>query len=298
MQTRRTFLKQAGLLSSSMALMNFSAFKAEPLIGLQLYTLRKEIAKEGLESVLSKTASIGYNSLEVFGFDNSKFFGKTPQEFSTLLKQNKLKSPSGHYMMLDFLKNDNQDVLKKNIDAAVALGHDFIVIPFLMDDMRTSLDDYKRLAARLNTGAEKAKEAGLKFAYHNHNFEFKDWGNGQTGFEIFRKETDPSLVFFEMDIYWVVKSGIDPVKLIQDNPGRIKLWHTKDSSVKGKADFSLGGKQTYTEVGSGVIDFKEIFKHKKESGMEYFYVEQDETSIPVYESIAKSYAYVHANLAK
>lgn len=298
MQSRRTFLKHAGILSSGIALMNCSAFKVDPLIGLQLYTLRKEIGKEGIESVIQKIAKIGYSTVEIFGLDNDQFFGKTPKEFSSLLKQNNLKTPSGHYMMLDYLKNGNQDILKKNIDTAVAMGHDFIIIPFLMEDMHSSLDDYKKLAVKLNTAAEKAKEAGLRFAYHNHNFEFKDWGNGQTGFEIFRKETDPALVFFEMDIYWVVKSGLDPSKLIKENPGRIKLWHVKDSSVKGNADFTFNGKQTYTEVGSGVINYKEIFKHKKESGMEYFYVEQDETVIPVYESIKKSFGYVSANLVK
>src|SRR6202000_717736 len=108
----------------------------------------------------------------------------------------------------------------------------FIVIPFLLDTMRTSLDDYKKLAERFNIAATEAKKSGLRLAYHNHNFEFKDWGGGKTGFDIFLKETDPALVFFELDMYWVSRAGLSPIQLINDHPGRFKMWHTKDMSKK------------------------------------------------------------------
>jgi sugar phosphate isomerase/epimerase len=148
------------------------------------------------------------------------------------------------------------------------------------------------LAAKFNVAAVEAKKSGLKFAYHNHNFEFKDWGGGQTGFNIFLKETDPELVNFEMDIYWVVKAGQDPIKIIRENPGRIKLWHVKDMSSKTAPVYSLEGEQQFTEVGSGIIDYPAIFKHRKEAGLEYFYVEQDQTHIPAFESIEKSFKYL------
>jgi sugar phosphate isomerase/epimerase len=162
------------------------------------------------------------------------------------------------------------------------------VIPYLTDDLRTGLDDYKKLAVKFNKAAEAAKGAGMQLAYHNHDFEFKDWGGGQTGFDILRKETDASLVNFEMDMYWVTKAGRDPIALINENPGRIKMWHIKDMANSPEKEF--------TEVGSGVINYKEIFKHAKESGMQYFFVEQDKTKIPVYESIRKSCDYVKKNL--
>ncbi len=288
MPTRRNFIKQSSLAAAGLALTNDSWFKSKELIGLQLYTLRSEIAKD-LEGTLAKVAAIGFNSVELFGYGNGKFFGKTPEEFSALLKKNNLKTPSGHYMMMGYLTKGDEDDMKKTVADAAKMGHDYIVVPYLLDNMRTSLDDYRKLAAKLNVAATEAKAAGLKLLYHNHNFEFKDWGEGKTGFEVFVKETDPSMVGFEMDIYWVVRAGLDPVKIIKENPGRIKAWHVKDMEKKVEATDTTNGDQYFTEVGTGIIDYKEIFKHKKESGMEYFYVEQDQVKLPVFESITKSY---------
>lgn len=291
MSTRRTFIKQASLATTGLMITNKNWFKPKPLIGLQLYTLRAEIQKD-LEATIAKVAEIGYNSVELFGYNKGSFFGKTPEAFSSILKRNHLKTPSGHYMMLNFLTKGDEDDLKKTVADAAKMGHDYLVIPFLLDNMRTSLDDYKKLAEKLNIAAVEAKKAGLKLVYHNHNFEFKDWGEGQTGFDVFVKETDPALVGFEMDIYWVTRAGLDPIEMIRKHPGRIKLWHVKDMSAKESASFSTNGEQYFTEVGSGIINYKEIFKYKKESGMDYFFVEQDQTKIPVYESITKSYNYI------
>jgi sugar phosphate isomerase/epimerase len=262
-------------------------FKKEQLIGLQLYTLRNEILKD-TSATIAKVAEIGYTSVEVFGYGNGKFFGHSPEEFSDIIKKNNLKTPSGHYMMLDYFIKGDEDQLKKTVADAAILGHDFFVVPYLIDSMHTSLDDYKKIAEKLNKAAVVVKSAGMKLAYHNHNFEFKDWGEGKTGFEVFVKETDSALVNFEMDIYWVTRAGLDPIKLIKENPGRIKLWHIKDMAEKKDPSYETGGDQAFTEVGTGVINYKEIFKYKKESGMEYFFVEQDQVKIPVYESISKS----------
>jgi sugar phosphate isomerase/epimerase len=297
MSTRREFLQQSGFAASAVAFGPNSLFASSSRIGLQLYTLRREIVKDP-EGTIAKVAQTGYNSVEVFDYDKGKFFGLTPAQFSSLLQKYKLKTPSGHYMMLEFLTKDNMDVLKDNIAAAATMGHRYLTIPFLLDSMRTSLDDYKKLAARFNVAATEAKKSGIRIAYHNHNFEFKDWGGGQTGFDVFLKETDPSLVFFEMDIYWVTRAGQDPIKLINDNPGRFRMWHCKDMQSKQPPTYDVTGQQYFAEVGSGIIDFKEIFKYKKKSGMEFFFVEQDETSEPVFDAIANSYKYVKSNLAR
>lgn len=289
MQTRRTFIKQSSLAATGLLLTGNAWSKDNGLVGLQLYTVRNEIAKD-LEGTIAKVAKIGYTSVEVFGYDKGKFFGKTPKEFSAILKKNRLQTPSGHYMMLDFLTKGDKDVLKQTVADAAKMGHRYVVIPYLFDNMRTALDDYKKLAEKLNVAGEAAKAAGLKLLYHNHNFEFKDWGEGKTGFAVFKKETEASLVGFEMDFYWVTRAGLDPVAIIKSNPGRIKTWHVKDMSQKTTPTFTTDGEQFFTEVGTGIIDYKELFKHKKESGMEYFYIEQDQTSIPVYESITKSLA--------
>ncbi|MBS1935387.1 MAG: sugar phosphate isomerase/epimerase, partial [Bacteroidetes bacterium] len=263
-------------------------FKSRPMIGLQLYTLREEIKKGDLGSVISKVAQTGYTTVELFGYDKGNFFGKSPEEFALILKNNNLKTPSGHYVMNDFLSKGDTDQLKQTVADAAKMGHDFFVIPYLMDTMRTSLDDYHKLAEKINVAATEVKKAGMRLAYHNHDFEFKDWGGGKTGMDIFLKETDADNVNFEMDIYWTTKAGKDPIALFKANPGRFKMWHVKDMANTPEKEF--------TEVGSGVINYKEIFKHKKESGMEYFFVEQDQVKIPVYESISKSFNYIKANL--
>jgi sugar phosphate isomerase/epimerase len=283
MINRRTFLKHTGVLSASLIISPKNFLAKDQLIGLQLYTVRSEITKD-VKATIAKVAEIGYNSVELFGYGAGKFFGLTPEAFSAVLKQNNLVTPSGHYTMINFLSKGDEEELKKTVADAAKMGHQFFTIPFLEPDLRTSLDDYKKLAKKLNRAAEEAKSAGMKLAYHNHDFEFKDWGNGQTGFNILATETDASLVNFEMDIYWVSKAGLNPAKLMKEHKGRFKMWHVKDMANTPEKEF--------TEVGSGTINYKEIFKCKKISGMEYFFVEQDAVKIPVYDSITKSYTYL------
>jgi sugar phosphate isomerase/epimerase len=296
MPSRRSFLQQASMATSALLFAkNSSWFEEEQLIGLQLYTVRNEIYKD-VSATIAKVAEAGFNSVEVFGYNKGKFFGLSPKEFLALLKQHQLRTPSGHYTMTEFLLNGDENQLKTTVADAAEMGHDFFVIPYLDDNMRKNLDDYKKLAGKLNRAGEEAKRAGMALAYHNHNFEFKDWGAGKTGFDVFIKETDPSLVSFEMDIYWVTRAGLNPISLIKENPGRIKMWHIKDMSEKQAATYDTNGVQLFTEVGTGIINYKEIFKYRKESGMRYFFVEQDSTKIPVFESIRKSFQFVKTNI--
>ena len=295
MPSRRVFLRQASLATTGLLFSKASWFKDYPLIGLQLYTVRNDIGKD-VKGTIAKVATAGYTSVEVFGYNNGKFFGLTPEEFLAVIRQNNLKTPSGHYGMSNFLVKGDEDDLKRTIADAAKMTHDFVVVPFLTANMRTSLDDYKSLAAKLNKAGEAAKSAGMQLAYHNHNFEFKDWGGGQTGFDVFVKETDPKLVKFELDMYWATRAGKDPIQLIKANPGRISMWHIKDMASKQAPTFDVMGDQYFTEVGTGIINYKEIFKYKKESGMKYFFVEQDQVKMPVYDSIAKSLQYIKQHI--
>lgn len=287
MSTRRAFIQQTSLASTALLFRSPEWFAKKQLIGLQLYTLRNEI-KNDVKVPIAKLASVGYNSVEVFGYGAGKFFGLTPKEFAAVFAEHNIQTPSGHYMMANYLIKGDEDELKRTVEDAKAMSHVFFTVPYLTDNMRKGLDDYKKLAEKLNKAGEFVKSAGMRLAYHNHDFEFKDWGGGQTGFDIFLKETDPKLVNFEMDIYWITKAGVDPVQFIKANKGRIKMWHIKDMDNTPEKFF--------TEVGSGIIDYKEIFKHKKESGMEYFFVEQDQVKMPVYDSITKSYEYLSKSI--
>jgi sugar phosphate isomerase/epimerase len=278
--SRRSFIKQTAILSAGF-LAGPDLFKTQPKIGVQLYTLRDQLKKD-LAGTIAAVAQAGYQEVETFDYANRKHSGLSVGDFDALLKKHQLQTPSGHYYLRGFLFQGNDDEWQKAVEDARQLGQKYMVVPYLEADQRKNLDAYKKLAARLNTGGEFCKQAGIQLAYHNHDFEFQPM-EGRTGMDVLLKETDKSLVQFEMDIYWVSFAGQDPIALIKKNPGRFPLWHVKDMDNTSQKKF--------TEVGNGVIDFKEIFKCKKKSGMRHFFVEQDVSATPV-ESIKTSIAYL------
>jgi len=288
MNSRRTFLKQAGLAAGAALLIPSFAFdKPKKNIGLQLYTLRDELPKD-VKGVIEKVAQAGYKEVETYGFSNGKFWGLTPKEFKALLDANGLKAPSGHYGMDDFVKTGKTDKLKADIESSAAIGGKYFTIAGAHVDTSKGADGFKKTAENFNKVAEIAKASGLKFAYHNHDFEFKKIGD-ITGYDVYLNETDKNLVNFEMDLYWVVRSGNDPLALFKKYPGRFPMWHVKDMD-KAKQEWN-------TEVGNGSIDFKTIFGQAKLSGMQHFFVEHETNYKPnPIGSIKTSCDYIKANL--
>lgn len=253
-------------------------------VGLQLYSLRDELPKDVKETI-AKVAKAGFKEVETYGFSiKDQFWGLTPAEFKKLLDDNGLTAPSGHYGLGSYLTDGNTEELKAAIAAAKVLGSEYVTIPWLDESIRKSADDYKKIAVKINEAGKLAKEAGIRLAYHNHNFEFDKQGD-TTGYEILLKGTDKNLVDFELDLYWVVRSGNDPIKLFKENPGRFTMWHVKDMD---KADPALNA-----EVGTGSINFKPIFADAKLSGMKHFFVEHETNYKPnPMESVAASCAYI------
>ncbi len=294
MQTRRIFLKNsavwsAGALISSHALAKGLLFDHK-WIGLQLYTVRDAMQKDPA-GTLQKVASIGYNSVEAATYTGSElYYGMDVKTFAALLKSNGLVMPSAHYALGEgnnppkgTIGNDWQ----KAVDDAAAMGQQYMVCAYLPESQRKTLDDYKRVAGIFNKAAETCKKSGIQFCYHNHNFEFPPI-DGQVPYEVLLKEADPKLVKMEMDLYWVVKAGQDPLHFFKEHPGRFILWHVKDMDHTPQKSF--------TEVGNGIIDFKTIFKHANEAGMKKFFVEQDYCPGSPFDSIAKSIAYLKADI--
>jgi sugar phosphate isomerase/epimerase len=251
----------AALLAPSFA---FAADKKA--VGLQLYSLRDELPKD-VKGTIAKVAKAGFKEVETYGFSiKDQFWGLTPKEFKALLDANGLKAPSGHYGLGTYLADGNTTELKAAIAAAKVLGSEYVTIPWLDGSIRKNAEDYKKIAARINEAGKLTKAAGIRLAYHNHNFEFEKQGD-TTGYEILLKGTDKKLVDFELDLYWVVRSGNDPIKLFKENPGRFTMWHVKDMD---KANPTLNA-----EVGTGSINFKPIFAQAKLSGMKHFFVEHE-----------------------
>lgn len=259
-------------------------------LGLQLYSLRDTIGND-VKGTLSKVAKIGFKEVEPYGYSpENKFWGISVKEFKNILASNGLNSPSGHYEFGTYLgeKGTTSD-FSYILEVAHQLGQKYVIIPYISEELRTGLDDYKRLAEKMNKAGELCQNAGLKLAYHNHAFEFEDY-NGQNGFELFLNHTEKNLVYFEMDIYWVVRGGHDPLSLLRNNPGRFPLWHIKDMS---KVDHELN-----TEIGNGTIDFEKIFKIAEKAGAKHFILEQENFDKEPYSSLSQSYRYMKKNLVK
>lgn len=259
---RRNFLQ-----TSAAAALGTLAFPNEMLelkkikkVGLQLYTVRDDISKD-LMGTLQKVAKIGYNHVELASYNDGKIYGKTPLEFKKILTDLGLVTYSSHIGL---------DVLRKGWEKAVAdavvLGQKYVVCPYLQDSERKSMDQYKKLFELLNNCGEVAKKAGLQLAYHNHDFEFQTL-DGQIPMDEMLKACDKDLVKIELDLYWTVKAGRDPIALFKNDPGRFHLWHVKDMANTAEKEFA--------PVGNGTIDFKKIFQNAKAAGLEYFFVEQD-----------------------
>lgn len=291
MKSRRTFLKQAGLAAAGALLLPSFACSAateKRNVGLQLYTLRNQIGKD-VKGIIEKIAAAGYKEVETYGYSQAGgYWGMDPVSFKSLLKQNGLTSPSGHFGIDDFITTGNKELLKPLIAGAAAVDNHYFTVAYLGEPIRKKLDDYKKITARLNEAAELVSQSGLKLAYHNHDFEFKKFEGDATGYEIMLNGTDKDQIRFEMDLYWVVRSGNDPVALFNKYPGRFVMWHVKDMD---KANHTIN-----TEVGSGTIDFKNIYKHAKQAGLEHLIVEQENFSKDPFVSIKQSFDYVDREL--
>jgi sugar phosphate isomerase/epimerase len=288
MTNRRTFLTQAGLISAGMMIAP-GILKAAPgymdIVGLQLWSMRDQLTGGDVRDVIAKVGKAGYTEVETFGYNKKDgFWGLDAKSFSDMLKSNNMSTPSGHFEFDGFFRTGNTDELYSYINAAHITGMEYIIVPHLDDNFIKTGEDFKHIADKLSTAADICKKEGLKFGYHNHNFEWKV-ADGTTFYDTILSRTDPDTVKMEMDLYWVVRTGQDPVTIIQAHPGRFFAFHIKDMD---KSNHELN-----TEVGSGTIDFKRIMAYAKVAGVKHFIVEQENyTNIDPYVSITQSCNYV------
>ena len=285
MTSRRIFLANTALLSAGLFVKPGLVFSAPAKVaGLQLYSLRDQLPKD-VKGVMAKIAEAGYKEVETFGYEKQKgFWGLTAKEFGQLLKSNGLTTPSGHYDCNSFFDNGSTTNLESYVEAAHATGQEYIIVPSLNEKFIKTGDDFKKVADQMNKMAEVLKKDGLKLGYHNHNFEWKP-ADGTTFYDTLLKGTDPKLVFMEMDLYWVVRAGQDPIKILNDHAGRYRFVHIKD---RDKTNPNIN-----TEIGSGNIDFKTIIPKAKAAGVTHFIMEQENyTNIDPYVSIKQSADYI------
>jgi sugar phosphate isomerase/epimerase len=277
-------------------------------IGLQLYTVGKEM-DEDPQGTLKQVAAVGYQQVETSPM--SKLGAK---ELRQMLDDVGLKNTSGHYLLPDLLKD-----LEGNIASAHTLGQHYMIVtvPWIADVSRVhadpaagqmgffmamlgafTLEDYKWNAEQFNKVGAQVKKAGLQLGYHNHNFEFKVYDGGVTGYDEFVRLTDPDLVKLELDCGWVTVAGHDPVEYLKRFPERYQLLHIKDFKKGFTPMTKLGdtgeGAPVPTELGRGSIDYKRIFEAAKKAQISAIFVEQEPPfkEMPALEAIKVDYAYL------
>ncbi|MFT3826081.1 MAG: sugar phosphate isomerase/epimerase [Chitinophagaceae bacterium] len=227
--------------------------------GLQLYTLRADLPKDP-KGILKQVASFGYKQIEGYEGAQGIFWGMKNTEFKQYLDSVGLNFVSTHCDI-------NKDFEQKAAEAA-AIGMKYLICPYL--GAQKTLDDYKHWADEFNKRGEICKKNGIRFAYHNHGYSFTAMDR-QMPQDIFMQNTDPALVDFEMDIYWVVTAGADPLAWLQKYPKRFRLCHIKDRDKNAAATETNAS----VDLGTGRIDFKKILNEAKKQGMEYYIVEQE-----------------------
>ncbi len=263
MASRRNFLINITLISGVLASTTLEA-KKEPAkskkmaVGIQLYTLRDVIGKD-LSGTLQNVSKIGYKNVEAYGFDGN-FFSTPAKDFRKMCADLGMVISSTHTGI-------TAENAMMYTEKAAEAGLEYLVLPSFMGRPEKSLDDFKKVAAEMNKIGEITKKAGIQFGYHNHNFEFRPM-EGKLPYDVLLAETDPGLVTFEMDIFWVVKGGQDPIQYFEKHPGRFKLWHIKDMGNDGETCI----------VGNGRIKFADLLKHSKKAGLKQIVYEQEQYS--------------------
>ena len=240
-------------------------------IGVQLYTVRDLLAADPA-GTLDAVAGLGYVEVETAGYA-----GLAPQAFAAVLKNTGLDAPSAHVPLTDV-----ETAPEQLLEAAAAVGHRYLVVPWLAPALRGSTDDYARVAEVLNDFGEACADQGIQLGYHNHDFEFAPIGD-VVPYDLLLERCDPNLVKFELDLFWAAKAGADAAAYFRAWPGRFPLCHVKDMTEAGEM----------VAVGDGRIDFAALFDAGVTGGLGHYFVEHDNPEEPL-ASIRRSFETVEA----
>jgi sugar phosphate isomerase/epimerase len=249
-------------------------------IGLQLYSLRDSIFKD-VAGTLEKVGKMGYTFVETAGYRDGKIYGMDPVEFRNLCEKNGLKflgAHTGRDLPDSASFTETMDWWDQCIDAHAAAGVKWIVQPFMGRVGYESIDGLKKYCDYFNTVGEKCKAKGILFGYHNHDKEFSTILDSITVYDFMLQNTDPAKVMFQIDLYWCVIGGKNPIDYFKNYPGRFYLWHIKDEK----------------EIGvNGKVDFASIWPSLEQSGMKYGVVEVERYNFEPFESCKMSLDYLN-----
>ena len=276
MLTRRQFVGSATASLATMALDSAALAKmAGRPVGVQLYTVRS-LVQNDLAGTLAAIQKIGYKNVETFAAQ----YKMGARDLRSAILDAGLTVPSAHFGYND---------LESKFDYAKELGVECIVCSMIPKTIAGSTDGFKRGAEQYNKWGEQARKMEMRFGFHNHNLEFQDYG-GITEFDVLMRYTDPALVHWQMDCYWVAQAGHDPIEMLRTYGNRIQSLHLKDRKPNVAVSFDTGPASAhFTEVGEGTLDWVSILRLAAKAHVPYMFVEQDQTERPPLESLQISY---------
>jgi sugar phosphate isomerase/epimerase len=261
MKTRREFLTLTLAGCASLALSSKLDAAARQPIGLQLYTLR-DMAESDLPKTLQHIRAAGYDEVELYW----SVYKHPARELKRMISDHGLTAPSGHF---------DYDGIETKLDYAKELGVENVICPMLPKQQWNSAEGFREAAKKFNQWGAQVKKLGMEFGFHNHNYEFRKFGD-KTGLEILMAETDPKLVQLEMDCYWVTQAGGDPVALMDRYKDRVRMLHIKDRRPGFATSQELSeSAEHFAEFGTGSIQWQPIIAKAKSIGVKHFFVEQD-----------------------
>ncbi len=273
MKSRRDFLKTTGTLAAGSLLWKSASPTAQfNNAGVQLYTFRTEMQSDAI-GVLKKVAALGLKQIESARSDKGNYYGLSGKEMKKVCSDLGMTLRSGHIHV--------DENFSKTMHEAAEAGQEYLICSSMPAQGQT-VDNYKRTAEAFNKSGEECKKMNLKFGYHNHDYEFES-ENGEVLYDVLLKNTDPNLVHMELDLGWVIVGGKDPLDYFKNHSGRFPLWHLKDMDMTKKES---------TEFGKGKLDIMQMLKHSKESGMKYFFIEQEEYTSTPFESMKENMDYL------
>ncbi|WP_158552663.1 sugar phosphate isomerase/epimerase family protein [Spirosoma telluris] len=253
MLSRRNFLVATGALAAGLPSLSVRPMGNYP-IGVQLYTVREWMNQDPI-GTLKQLASIGYTLLESYQGDKGIYFGLKPAEFTKIAHDLGMTLFASHFNL--------GKTAETSITEAAEVGVKYMIVPYnKLTDLETTkraVDEYSRLG-------ELCQKHGVQFGYHNHGYDFETF-DGIVPYDLFLKQIDPKLMIMEMELYWFARMNVDPLTYIQKYPGRFPIWHVKDMDKQDRT--------ANTEVGRGSINYKRLFEHAKQAGLQYSIVEQD-----------------------
>ena len=276
--SRRTFLKNGTLAVAGSMLFSKELFAAKykgQIVGIQLYSIRDDMKKDP-SGTLKQLSDMGYKHVEHANYVDRTFYGYKPTEFKKLLDGLGLTMPSGHTVMgkqhWDADKKEFADSWKQTVEDAAIVGQEFVISPWLDASLRTTYSDLLSYMEVFNKSGELCKQSGMKFGYHNHDFEFSQKLNDMTVYDIILKNTDPALVMQQLDIGNMYNGGAKASVIIKKYPGRFESLHVKDEILSGKE----GEKYESTVLGKGIVNVREnLALVKKAGGTKHLIIEQE-----------------------